>query len=225
MTGAERVELPPAAVVVLDVDDTLYLERDYVKSGFDAVGEHLQRVTGIEGFADTLWSGFNDGVRGDAFDRALMIHGLDPNADIVSDLVACYRNHSPTIELLPDAARFLSRLGGRTIAVITDGPTASQRAKVEALGLDAIADPVILTSELGPGLGKPNPTAYLLVEQHFDVAPDQCCYIADNPVKDFVTPAVRGWASIRIRRSGSLHHERPTQPPTVEVRSLDNVGD
>ena len=219
-------ELPQGAVVVLDVDDTLYLERDYVKSGFDAVGRHVRRRIGIEGFGDTLWSGFLEGVRGDAFDRALAIHGHDPDSSVVSELVACYRSHAPAIELLPDAARFLARLTrrvDRAVAVITDGPPASQRAKVDALGLGALADPVILTGELGPGRAKPDPAAYLLVEDHFGVAADRCCYIADNPSKDFVTPAERGWASIRVRRPASLHHGLPTPASTAEVGSLDDI--
>jgi putative hydrolase of the HAD superfamily len=40
--------------VVFDVDDTLYLERDYVRSGFDSVGAWLQRDSGVVGFSDRL---------------------------------------------------------------------------------------------------------------------------------------------------------------------------
>ena len=38
------------------------------------------------------------------------------------------------------------------MAVITDGPLSSQRAKVLALELEAYAEPVICTSALGAGL-------------------------------------------------------------------------
>ncbi len=33
----------PLTVAVFDLDDTLVLERDYVRSGFRAVGEHVRR--------------------------------------------------------------------------------------------------------------------------------------------------------------------------------------
>jgi putative hydrolase of the HAD superfamily len=36
-------------------------------------------------------------------------------------------------------------------------------------------------------------------------APEQCVYIADNPIKDFISPNRLGWRTIRIRRSGGIH--------------------
>src|SRR5690606_41459193 len=45
-------------------DDTLYLERDYVRSGFHAVGEHLRRTHGVDGFSRRAWELFESGHRG-----------------------------------------------------------------------------------------------------------------------------------------------------------------
>lgn len=219
------VRLDPDRVIVLDVDDTLYLERDYVRSGFVAVGELVSSQLGIDGIGHTLWSGFVAGVRGDAFDRALLHHGCEPSPDLIRELVDCYRAHRPAIHLLPDAARLLDRLAGRRLAAITDGPVNSQRAKVEALGLEARADPVVLTGELGPGRSKPDPAAYVLVEQHSGLDPDRHVYIGDNPTKDFVTPLDRGWTPVRIRRPDSLHHDAPTPAGVLEISSLDEIID
>ena len=44
-----RIELPK--VFVFDIDDTLYLERDYVHSGFQAVGAWFQQEFEIDKFA------------------------------------------------------------------------------------------------------------------------------------------------------------------------------
>jgi len=57
-------------VVVFDLDDTLYLERDYVRSGFRAVDAWLAS-RGILGFFGEAWANFENGLRGKAFDRAL----------------------------------------------------------------------------------------------------------------------------------------------------------
>ncbi len=217
------LQLPQDAAVVLDVDDTLYLERNYVKSGFDAVGEHLRRHHGLEGGAETMWWGFVQGVRGSSFDRLLEVHGRAADDGLIAELVECYRSHRPDIQLLPDAVRFLARLGGRATALITDGPSVSQRAKVEALGLIERVDRLVLTDDLGVGVGKPDPTAYLLVERDLGVPPDRCWYIGDNPRKDFVTPLARGWTSIRVRRRRSLHDELPTPPGVHEIESLDEL--
>ena len=58
-----------ADVVVFDLDDTLYLERDYVRSGFRAVDAWLAS-RGILGFFGEAWANFENGLRGKAFDRA-----------------------------------------------------------------------------------------------------------------------------------------------------------
>ncbi|MFV0526930.1 MAG: DegT/DnrJ/EryC1/StrS family aminotransferase [Acidimicrobiales bacterium] len=222
-SGPGPVRLGSDAVVVLDVDDTLVLERDYVRSGFAAVGRHLAVTRGWGGIAAELWRGFEAGVRGDAFDRALAGRGHDPDPGLVEELVAVYRTHRPDLGLCPDAARFLARLGGRPLAVITDGPVSSQRAKVDALGLGDGTALVVATGELGPGRSKPHPAAYERVERLLGANPGRCWYVGDHPGKDFVVPLERGWQAIRIRRPGSLHQASPTPPGVAEVASLDEV--
>lgn len=213
----------PEAVVVLDIDDTLYLERDYVRSGFVAVDREVARSSGHHGLAEILWAGFESGIRGDSFNRALAVAGIEPAPESVARLVACYREHEPTIDLLADAGRFLDRLGTHRTAAITDGPAASQRAKARALGLDGRIHLLVVTAELGPNRGKPAPDAYLQVESHFGVGPESCWYIADNPAKDFLVPLQRGWHTVRVRRPGSLHLHLDSPPGVPEITSLDEL--
>lgn len=195
------------AGVVLDVDDTLYLERDYVRSGFDAVGAHVMTHYGIGGFGDVAWAMFQDGHRGDTFDAVLAsISATDVS---VGELVEVYRSHSPKIELLDDSTKLLHDLeqARLPVGVITDGPAASQRAKITALGLDKRADVIVVTADLGPGRSKPHEAAFLRVEDAFGLRGDNLVYMADNPDKDFVAPHRLGWGTVRVRRPGSLHEE------------------
>ncbi|MFV0258213.1 MAG: HAD-IA family hydrolase [Acidimicrobiales bacterium] len=221
--GATPAGLDPTAVVVVDLDDTLVLERDYVRSGFAAVGRHLHTTRGWSGVAADLWRGFQAGVRGDAFDRVLTARGHEPDPDLIAELVTVYRDHRPQLELCPDAARFLARLGSRPVAVITDGPVRSQRAKIDALGLGDGTVLVVATGDLGPGRSKPHPAGYERVERLLGVEANRCCYVGDHPGKDFVTPLRRGWRAIRVRRPGSLHQGMATPPGVVEVASLDEI--
>ena len=50
--------------VVFDVDDTLYLETDYVMSGFNAVGQWAADWLSIPDFAERCWNRFIAGQRG-----------------------------------------------------------------------------------------------------------------------------------------------------------------
>jgi putative hydrolase of the HAD superfamily len=192
----------PAACVVLDLDDTLFLERDYVRSGFQAVGRWTQRELGLARFAERAWTAFEAGARGDVFDRVLRECGCAPTPALVQRLVELYRGHAPHIALLPD--------GRLPLACVTDGPLPSQRAKAQALGLERWASPLVFTAQWGAGFGKPHPRAFEQVQHTLAVRPDACVYVADNPAKDFAGPRALGWRTVRVRREGGLHAARPS---------------
>jgi putative hydrolase of the HAD superfamily len=209
--------------VVFDVDDTLYLERDYVRSGFRAVAEWVRATLGREDFLDRAWTAFEGGVRGSVFDHVLAEYGVAPNG-IVAELVEVYRTHRPAISLLPDARGCLDRLRGPfRLAAVTGGPAESQRAKVEALGLSGWLDPILLTHELGEGFAKPSTESFRVVEEMTGLAGDTCAYVADNPAIDFAGPGARGWRTIRVRRSGSLHEGVEAPGADAEVADLSDL--
>lgn len=212
-------------LVVFDMDDTLYLERDYVRSGFEAVGAYLDQNYCLQGFAAAAWGLFLKGARGDTFNRALTeLTGTAPKT-LVSECVDIYRSHYPKIKMLDDAQRLLNSLGGKQTALITDGPSESQSAKAKALGLYAKLDRVILTDELGPGAGKPSRRSFQMLEGEFGYSGQQCIYIGDNPAKDFGAPLSLGWATWRVRRPQSLHEAVATSNPnTVTTRDLTPDG-
>jgi putative hydrolase of the HAD superfamily len=62
--------------VVVDIDDTLYLERDYVLSGLREVDDEVVRL-GARGFREAAETLFENGVRGTLFDDALRELGAD----------------------------------------------------------------------------------------------------------------------------------------------------
>jgi putative hydrolase of the HAD superfamily len=193
-------------LVVFDIDDTLYMERDYMHSGFAAVGAWARRELGVDDLGDRAWAAFEAGVRGRIFDEALAACGVRSNGLVVPRLVDVYRTHTPAIELLDDVSAWLSaRPSDVALAVVTDGPVASQRAKAAALGLAGWADPIVFTEALGPGRGKPHSAAFEWVESATGMAGASCAYVADNPAKDFGAPRARGWRTVRVRRTGSLH--------------------
>lgn len=207
--------------VVFDVDDTLYLERDYVWSGFRAAGEWVAGAFGLRDFAERAWAEFEGGRRLDIFDRVLLSGGVEVDRAVVAQLVRRYREHLPAIRLLPDARRSLDALHGDVaLAAVSDGPFASQRAKVEALGLSRWLAPMVLTAELGEGLGKPHPGAFRIVEEATGCSGPACVYVADNPSKDFAGPASLGWRTIRVRREGGLHQSLPSGAD-VEIEIAD----
>ena len=192
--------------VVFDIDDTLYLERDYVLSGFQAVGRWVQAEYKELGFAETAWELFLKGHRGNTFDIALGMLGLPDTTEVVSTMVGVYREHRPDIALLPDARECLDKLrDDACLGVITDGALVSQQRKAAALQLSKWIAKVVFTAELGPGFGKPHPRAFEEMQDHFDVEAERCTYVADNPQKDFLAPNRLGWNTLRVVREGGIY--------------------
>ncbi|NHF73084.1 HAD family hydrolase [Paracoccus xiamenensis] len=207
--------------IVFDLDDTLYLERDFAFSGFEAVGDHIRDQHGVGGFAATCRMLFDGPHRATIFDEALRRHHLSLP---IAELVAIYRDHSPHIALCADAARYVLRGG---FGLITDGPERTQRAKIAALGLAQFCDQIIPTGQWGQGFGKPHPRAYLAIA---DAAGGRrCVYVADNAAKDFVTPNRMGWLTVQILRPGRVHDgsapdaAHAAQAVITSLDQLDNV--
>lgn len=210
--------------VVFDLDDTLYLERDYVRSGFHAVGEQVLKQFGVRDFGATCWHLFCDGVRTGTLNRTLELCELPTDPESVGNLVHTYRTHKPAITLLPDARTLLAQVRRSCkMGLITDGRGLQQRLKVEALGLQQSFDAIVYTADLGPDAGKPAPAAYVAMEEMLGGHPDGFVYVGDNPAKDFIVPNDRGWYTIRVRRAGGLYAHLEAYGmylPRVEITSL-----
>lgn len=208
--------------IAIDIDDTLILERDYVRSGFRAVGEWLLANHGASGFFEMAWEYFLAGRRNDIFNRVLQRIGLEDN-NLVLKMVEVYRSHAPSIKLLPDAMSFFKNHTPADLGIISDGHSVSQWAKVRVLGLKAFAGSIIITNDWGREYWKPHPRAFEVAQQGY--LPSNCVYIADNPLKDFLAPAKLGWfPSIRIRRAGSLYEDIATPGDCIEVTSLNDIS-
>lgn len=203
---------------ILDIDDTLYLERDYVRSGFSAVGCWLAKNRNVKDFVERAWVLFKAGSRGNIFDTVLKDIGIF-NEDLVRQLVHVYRVHHPDILLQADATEFLKKHKRDDLVIITDGYSCAQWAKIRALNLEQYVNKIIVTGDWGREFWKPNSRAYRLAQD--GRFPEECVYIADNPMKDFEMPAKLNWApSVRIRRKESLHYAIDTPGSCIEVDLL-----
>jgi len=193
-------------IVVFDLDDTLAPERDYVRSGFVALEHEVRRIFGVASFGATAWELFESGVRGRIIDEALARLGVGADAATVASLVDCYRRHRPSLGLYPDVAPVMRALSGRVrAAIISDGPLAAQQGKVDALGLAAWCDPILLTDRWGRDYWKPHERAFREVEETTGASGAACAYLGDNPKKDFAAPRRLGWRTVRVRRPGGEH--------------------
>jgi putative hydrolase of the HAD superfamily len=215
--------------VVFDLDDTLYPERDFVLSGFRAVAGWTETHLGIpahDGFAE-LRNLFEQGVRGDTFNRWLAAHGL-ADEGLVTQLVQAYRGHTPRIAPFPEVPGLLQRLHHRYhLGLVSDGYLAVQQRKLAALGLSGYFDAVVFSDEWGAGTWKPSPYPFQVMLECLGVEASWTAYIADNPAKDFLGAHQAGLRTVWVRRPGGMYsHLNPPSPqhaPDVEIASLTEL--
>jgi putative hydrolase of the HAD superfamily len=209
--------------VVLDMDDTLYLEREYVRSGFAAVaraaGGSDVEVVQIEAW---LWTAFEAGVRGDTFDR---LRDAFPEVGVrrsTADLVEVYRAHPPEIALANGVRDTLDRLAGMglRLGVLSDGPVESQSAKVAALGLERWFEPIILTGALDATFAKPGTAGFESIARAWGLPAAELVYVGDNPAKDFVGPRALGWATVQLVHPRQV---RDRQEPIDDRHRADHL--
>ncbi|MEM2002426.1 MAG: HAD-IA family hydrolase [Candidatus Methanomethylicaceae archaeon] len=215
--------------IVFDLDDTLYPERAYVLSGFQAVATWAEKHLGIpatQGLAE-LRQLFDDGVRGDTFNRWLESHGLPPD-NWVPQMVQIYREHHPYIVPYPEVPGLLQRLRSRyRLGLVTDGHPEVQKRKLAALGLASWFDTLVFSDEWGREAWKPNTRPFEIALERLGIPGPEAIYVADNPLKDFLGARRAGMCTVRIRCPDGLYsHLEPPAPeyaPDFEIKSLDRL--
>ena len=192
-----------SVAVIFDLDDTLYPERSYNISGFEAVGDHVAAAHGIVGFAVACTELFRAGARRDIFDRAArQLGAVLP----VADLVDVYRAHAPSISLFDDARQALATCRDNgPLGLLTDGYAAVQRRKVAALGINNLFASIVYSDDHGRGAWKPSEVPYRVTMANLADVADQFVYVGDNPVKDFVTARALGWYTVMVDRPSGVH--------------------
>jgi HAD superfamily hydrolase (TIGR01662 family) len=185
--------------VIFDLDDTVYSEKEYIRSGFRAVAMFL----GNERYADKLWSFFE--AKKPAIDELLRQQNRKSDKDAVLNV---YRYHQPSIHLYDGVAEMLKELRNRgyKIGIITDGRPDGQNNKITALGLKALVDDIIITDELGgPQFRKPCDISFRILQSRWKLSPSEIVYVGDNPTKDFQAPRQLGMKSIWFRNRDGLY--------------------
>lgn len=205
----------PILGVIFDLDDTLYSEKQYVKSGYKAVAKLL----GDEKFSDKLWGYFEKGKP--AIDELLNELGC---AERKTECLEAYREQIPEITLYDGVANLISELKskGIKVGIITDGRVSGQKKKIQALGLDKLVDDIIITDELGGvQFRKPCDIAFRIIGQRWRLSFEQMAYVGDNIEKDFQAPRQLGMRWIYFKNKDGLYF----QNELFDEKTITNINE
>lgn len=208
--------------VVFDLDDTLYSEQSYVRSGFGAVARMLGQVLGEPGndLLGEMLTLLETHGRGRIFDLVLERRGCH-DARLVARLVEAYRNHVPQIRLDPAVAGVLACLRGMELklGVLTDGLHVMQRNKLKALGVPELVDVAICTDELGgTACWKPSPVGFQKVLQCLEVPADQVLFVGNDPIKD-----IEGARAVGMRAAHFAPVGTSVVPGALQISRLSDL--
>lgn len=213
--------------VIFDLDDTLYPERDFARSGFAAVDAWAVDKFSVQGLGPAMLELLDAGHRGNLFGMALMARRPDASAADIAMLHDVYRAHAPTgLALFDDGAWALEHYARQSaLGLITDGHVVMQSSKVRGLRIAHRFREIIYTDTLAPGraMAKPHARAFEVMAATLARPGDRFVYVGDNPSKDFVAPNALGWISVWIDRRAGIHHGAPVADggaPQHTIRSL-----
>jgi len=190
-------------VTVFDLDDTLYDEIDFVKSGFLEIASTISD-TPEEPFK-FMWNIFLHEGSGSIFNQLIQHFHLTITLE---SLITQYRTHTPNIILSDETMALLNvakSLG--STALITDGMSKMQTKKYDALGLSQWIDYPVFTDLYNTH--KPEPLAFEMVMHHF-ASETKFVYLSDNPKKDFFAPNQLDWLTIRYKNPQGIYRDVPS---------------
>lgn len=202
---AEGKRKQPILGVIFDLDDTLYSEKQYVKSGYKAVA----RLLGDESLANRLWTYFENGKP--AVDELLNELGCIGRKE---ECLKAYREQMPEITLYEGVVCMIEDLKaeGIKVGIITDGRPEGQKNKIKALGLDSMIDDIIITDELGGiQFRKPCDIAFRIMQRRWGLPFEQIVYVGDNPNKDFQACRQLGMRWKHFRNEDGLYFDSGIQ--------------
>ncbi len=187
-------------ILVFDLDDTLFDELSYVRSGFAVVADFIESEYGIcSSDVFLLLERQLEKGRSDIFDIVFSSLGIF-SINLVRRCVGIYRTHQPKIELYNEAANCLQRFAGYSLYIVTDGNKVVQKNKLTALGLYNVK-PIkqcYVTHQYGLIHAKPSPYCFSKIVKREKIDPNKIVYIGDNSSKDFVGIKPFGFRTVRV---------------------------
>ncbi len=194
-------------LVIIDLDDTIYSEYDFVQSGFKALAEILSKLTNLKiSFLIQKMNEFYSKNKKNVFDQLIYLLKLN---DILSvkKSIEIYKYHTPEIKPFNDFFSFFKKLVEQNIDLIllTDGDVQQQKNKVNALGIKDYFKSIYYSDSYGLEFRKPNPKIYLEILRDYKFSFNEVLVIGDNPYKDFHCKKSLGIKTIQVKRPNAIY--------------------
>lgn len=218
-----------------DLDDTLIGYADAERSALEAgciLAARVNPVIDADALAEAIYSAYErcyaygtPGYRDlatlsvDEFRRrltrdALRSFGID-DPRLNETLVRSYAEaERAALVAFPDTAETLARLRPHfRMGLITNGPSAMQRAKLAALALDGYFEAIVVDTEFGHP--KPDVRIFAHAARLVDLAPGDLLFVGNSLEDDIAGAKAAGWTSVWINPAALPRPDDPAPDYTI----------
>jgi HAD superfamily hydrolase (TIGR01509 family) len=195
--------------ILFDLDDTLYDLRSYWRGRLhEAIEDVLARYPHFDRDA-LVHQAITEKVYIEKLPAFLRSQGVDDEPLIAAAHELFGLDWFARLVLFDDAVQTLQALRPRfKLGLVTNGPSRTQRPKIEQFRLIDYLDLLIVSEEVG--VAKPDPAIFAIALERLGVAPSQALFVGDSPEFDLRGAAAAGIPFIW------MNPRRETLPADVE---------
>lgn len=215
-------------IVLFDLDDTLILEVDYVKSGFEHVSNILAKKYHLN--SNLIYSELQDLFlknHVNVFNRWFELQNIPLTDEDIKILVNEYHSHKPNIDFCEDVIPAITKLRDHNmkLGIVTDGNHETQQLKLSAIQADKYFDYIYKTDDYGKDYWKPSSKIFELIKEETNSSFNEMVYIGDNPRKDFYIRKSLAMKTFRIVRNDSIYKNEQYLDNIIEDYQANNLND
>ncbi|ETY74116.1 HAD family hydrolase [Lactiplantibacillus fabifermentans] len=225
--------------IIFDVDDTLYDQ----KSPFSAAIQQTFKLPFTPTELAQIFKRFRDfndrtfeqvatnELSLEAWQTARLRHAMTDlttttiTTDWAIQFEMAYHKALANIELFPGLGTTLEKLSHCfEIGIITNGPTATQRHKLQQLQIQRYVHPdnIFISEELG--IAKPDPSIFTTWAHQAGIRANQAAYVGDNAALDMTSAKHAGWQTFWFNHRQNMQSQ-PTVIPDQIIQSPDELND
>jgi|GEM_PF-170557 haloacid dehalogenase superfamily, subfamily IA, variant 3 with third motif having DD or ED/haloacid dehalogenase superfamily, subfamily IA, variant 1 with third motif having Dx(3-4)D or Dx(3-4)E len=155
--------------------------------------------------------------------EALRDLGVSPSDALLEPLMAAYeRAESEALTAFPDAVETLSALRPYlNIGLITNGPSAMQRAKLAALALEEWFDEIVVDTEFGHP--KPDARIFEFAAGRVGLSRQELLFVGNSLEADIAGANAAGWISVWMNPAGAPPPAASGLTPTYTIARLSDL--
>jgi len=237
---------PPLRGIFFDLDDTLIgyaeAERLALLAGC-ALASHVNPAIDADALSAAIYDaynarygygtpGFGELARVSIVDfrrlltaDALRALGFPCDPDFTATLVAAYEAaETEALRRFPDADETLRLLRPHfRLGVITNGPSAMQRAKLAALALDGYFDAIVIDTEFGHP--KPDARIFQHAAAQVGLAPRELLFVGNSLAHDVRGARAAGWTSVWLREPAAAIFPGLTDATTAPDHTITRLSE